>query len=73
MPIITHHIRALSALERARFWSFVEKRAANECWLWIGHKDQKGYGCFGVGDKTVKAHRVSYLNGASLSAKTGHT
>lgn len=42
----------------ARFWSYVEK--TDSCWLWIGGKNPSGYGCYRVGKKTRKAHRISY-------------
>lgn len=30
------------------------------CWIWGAYKDPNGYGRFGVGGKTVLAHRYSY-------------
>lgn len=32
----------------------------NNCWNWIASKNHKGYGCFGLNEKMVKAHRFSY-------------
>ena len=32
----------------------------NSCWEWRGSIDKYGYGCFSIGKKTLKAHRVSY-------------
>ena len=44
-----------------RFWSKVDKRGADECWNWIGHKDKDGYGTFSTTSKNcTKAHRYSY-------------
>ena len=49
-----------------RFWSHVIRRADNECWLWTGTRNRKGYGQFhvntGVNDRLIAqgAHRVSY-------------
>lgn len=41
-----------------RFWSKVD--TGGECWLWLGHVSNRGYGMFYV-DRTMKlAHRVSY-------------
>lgn len=40
-----------------RFWSTVDK--TGECWLWTNNLD-RGYGRFGIGQKTVWAHRYSY-------------
>lgn len=45
----------------ARFWSKVlVTDNADDCWLWIGNCDTKGYGRIGLNYKTIKAHRVSY-------------
>lgn len=49
---------AKSLLER--FWSKVEKRGQNECWPWLGAKDQRGYGQFFLDGKLVRATRVSW-------------
>lgn len=44
-----------------RFWKFVNKKEENECWEWIGGRDDHGYGNFQLGPKCcVKAHRFSY-------------
>jgi len=42
------------------FWGKVDKRGPDECWNWLGGKDRKGYGQFGVRGFTAKAHRVSW-------------
>lgn len=46
----------------SRFWRHVDKRGANECWLWTGAKDGGGYGILfrGTGQAPFKAHRLSY-------------
>ena len=46
--------------EEARFWSKVNK--TENCWIWIGGKNDEGYGKFtiGRGKKHVNAHRYSY-------------
>jgi len=31
-----------------RFWDYVEKRGADECWLWSGPRDRPGYGNMSV-------------------------
>ena len=41
-----------------RFWDQVEK--TETCWLWTGHKNNKGYGQINIDSKTVGAHRYSY-------------
>jgi hypothetical protein len=43
-----------------RFWRFVAKRGATECWLWQGAKLAK-YGQFKWRDKPHGAHRISVL------------
>lgn len=44
-----------------RFWSHVDK--SGDCWIWLGAKDENGYGKVGAGDgrrATLLAHRVSW-------------
>jgi hypothetical protein len=44
-----------------RFWSKVNKGSNSDCWAWSAYKNNKGYGCFGIGDKNIYlAHRVSW-------------
>ena len=45
-----------------RFWQKVERRNDNECWIWKGSRDARGYGRLnpGVGLSPVKAHRLSW-------------
>lgn len=46
----------------ARFWSKVDKRGPDECWLWTGGVRPNGYGRFA--DRRshyVSAHRSSYI------------
>jgi hypothetical protein len=42
-----------------RFWRSVDRRGPDECWPWKDARDAHGYGAFGHGSKTLKAHRVS--------------
>ncbi len=42
-----------------RFWSKVNKTA--KCWEWTEALDRYGYGRFWCGNKTLKAHRYSYI------------
>jgi hypothetical protein len=50
--------------DEARFWSYVDKRGPDECWLWTGGLDIGGYGVFavsvGTGKKNRKAHVWAY-------------
>lgn len=46
-----------------RFFRKVDMRGPDECWQWIGCKNVRGYGRFGIGGRaggTVLAHRASY-------------
>lgn len=50
--------------DAARFWSFVEKKGPEDCWLWSGDSginSKRRYGNFSVGRKTYLAHRVSFF------------
>lgn len=52
--------RDLEAALIQRFWRHVDKRGPDDCWLWTGAVNNKGYGQIRVGGKTVLAHRVSF-------------
>lgn len=41
------------------FWDKVNK--TDGCWLWTGALTEKGYGVAWDGERTQKAHRVSYM------------
>ena len=43
-----------------RFMSKVKVDEATGCWEWQGLKGYSGYGRFGLGGKSKRAHRVSY-------------
>lgn len=44
-----------------RFWSQVDKRGPDECWIWTGSPVGNGYGYFTMGrGHRVYAHRFSY-------------
>jgi len=45
----------------ARFWSKVDKRDPDECWLWKDTPHPKGYGDMRVGQYKLKAHRIAYV------------
>lgn len=46
-----------------RFWSKVNKRGPNDCWVWTAGKLKDGYGAFKTGElgrEQTSAHRYSY-------------
>lgn len=43
-----------------RFWSKVAIAGPDDCWPWLGARKQTGHGDFGIGSKTVRAHRFAY-------------
>jgi hypothetical protein len=43
-----------------RFWSKVERKGPNECWLWKAGRFKRGYGLFYLHRKLQKAHRASF-------------
>ena len=55
--------------EEQRFWSKVDIKGEDECWLWLGSKDSDGYGYFTrethsateQKGKTIHAHRYSLM------------
>lgn len=46
-----------------RFWRRVDRRSADECWIWRGAREGKGYGTLRANGSTgkVSAHRVAYI------------
>lgn len=47
-----------------RFWSKVERRGPDECWLWRAARNSDGYGVIRVGGRAgrlVLAHRLSLV------------
>jgi DNA-binding XRE family transcriptional regulator len=44
-----------------RFWSKVDKRGPDECWLWRSAVSKNGYGAFGIGKRGhFGAHRIAW-------------
>lgn len=41
-------------------WSKVDKRGEDECWPWIGYKNEQGYGRVYINEQSYYAHRVIY-------------
>ena len=46
-----------------KFWSRVDRRGENDCWLWTGPVDAFGRGRFYHDGQTVRAPRVAFLLG----------
>lgn len=53
-------------MNAAGFWSRVDVRGSNECWLWQGPLCGQGYGHLNFEGARVKAHRLAWVltNGA---------
>ena len=45
-----------------RFWSKVDKKGNDECWLWTSTVNARGYGCITVAPyhQYIRAHRLSW-------------
>ena len=61
MPITIKPLPPLSDKDIARFWSHIDRRGPDECWLWTGYTTSKGYGQININDHIVRVHRVSYF------------
>ena len=53
-----------------RFWDKVDVRGADECWPWIGGKNEHGYGVFWNGERLEKAPRFSFRAFVGVLART---
>lgn len=49
-----------SSILEQRFWNRVSVDLDSGCWLWVGARDPKNYGQYGIGWKVWAAHRVAY-------------
>lgn len=49
-----------SAVGQRRFWSKVKKKGPDDCWEWVGSR-QEGYGAMLVSGFNFRAHRISYF------------
>ena len=59
--MLTKSMPRLSIGGQRRFWSKVDVREKDECWPWMAHKVEKGYGQFSIGHELFCAHRISYF------------
>lgn len=56
----THaHADYADAVSVTRFWLLVERRGRDECWLWTGDTDRKGYGVFVYRGRRHGAHELA--------------
>ncbi len=55
------HDLKLCAELAPRFWSYVNRRGATECWLWTRGVNRLGYGAFRVGKRKSPAHRFAWI------------
>jgi hypothetical protein len=47
-----------------RFWSKIDRRGPDECWPWIGYRDQRGGAKFNLGGRgkgTIQAQRFAWI------------
>lgn len=44
-----------------QFWSLVDIGGKNDCWEWLGARDEDAYGYFSYAGETWSAHRIAYL------------
>lgn len=51
------------AIKAERFWARVDRRGPDACWLWMGYRNEWGYGMWiwGGGSASTTAHRVAYM------------
>lgn len=54
-------VPTLTQAQIDRFWSKVDRREANECWLWTGCRSTSGYGRLTLRGSSHQAHRVAYV------------
>lgn len=60
--------KPISATDLFRFWSKVDMRGRDECWMWMGgYRNPKigngsafGYGSFKLGRGMIQSHRLAY-------------
>lgn len=53
----------LSTVALERFWSKVDVKDEDSCWLWTGALNSKGYGSFSIKGSGVSSHKISWALG----------
>ena len=58
------------AVSVTRFWALVQRASSEECWHWLGYKDEDGYGIFQFRGVRRPAHELalSFTTGESRLA-----
>lgn len=51
-----------------KLWTFIPRRAPDECWVWQSTIDKDGYGRFWLDGKLALAHRLAFEQSTGLSA-----
>ncbi len=51
----------LSRQQLQAFWSKIDIRGKDDCWIWRGAIQSRGYGSFSIDGKTYNAHRISFM------------
>ena len=55
----TIKLESLTEAQILKFWSNVHK--TDGCWMWMGNKNELGYGISSINHRNFKAHRVSWF------------
>ena len=61
MAVPIHTVFPLSAKDKERFWRYVDKRGATDCWPWKASVRPNGYGQFGAQGKVYYPHRIAWF------------
>jgi len=63
-------VHPLKPRDAERYWSKVDRRDPDECWLWQAYTDRDGYGRFSLQGRKERAHRVAVrLDGCDPSGQ----
>lgn len=60
-PIIEFEAGDLTPEFIARYWAKVDKRGPDDCWLWLGARNGRGYGVISLDGRNLLAHRVAVI------------
>lgn len=72
--VATHYVRAHPNKWKSKYWYYVDERAKDECWEWMGPTTKGGYGQFNYNSETYYAHRLAYRieNGVVPKPQVNH-